>query len=110
MNTTSIGRHAEARAAAYLRRHGYAVLQQNWKTRYCEIDIIAIKAKTIYFAEVKYRSNRSQGSGFDYITAAKQRQISFAAQLWVAQHGWLNPYELMAIEVDGENNIQHISL
>lgn len=100
MNTTEIGRKAEERVAAYLRQHGYRILSQNWRTRYCEIDIVALKERTIYFVEVKYRSH---GCGLDYVTATKLRQMRFAAQLWIATKNWQGDYELAAIEVDQAN-------
>jgi Holliday junction resolvase-like predicted endonuclease len=51
------GREAEAAATAYLEKHGYKVLAQNWRTRQCDIDIITTKQKTVYCVEVKYRQN-----------------------------------------------------
>lgn len=99
MNTTQIGRKAEAQAAAYLVQHGFQILDQNWRTRYCEIDIVAAKDGTIYFVEVKYRSRVGQGSGLEYITTAKLRKMRFAARLWSMNSSPNNNYELAAIEV-----------
>ncbi len=101
MTTFDTGRRAETVGATYLGRNGYQVLQQNWRTRYCEIDIVAQKSETIYFVEVKYRATVSQGSGLDYITERKLRQMMFAAQLWVAKHAWHGDYELAVIAVTG---------
>ena len=105
MNTTKIGRQAEAQAATYLESLGYTIIEQNWRTRYCEIDIVARKAEIIYFVEVKHRSSIQQGSGFDYITSAKQRQMRFAADFWVATHNWTSTFELAAAEV-GLGNVE----
>lgn len=89
-------------AAQYLRDLGYQIIEQNWRTRYCEIDIVASKDKAMYFVEVKYRSTDRQGTGFDYITPQKLRQMSFAAELWASTHRWQGAYQLMAVEVAGE--------
>lgn len=102
MSSTDSGRAAEARAADHLRQHGFKIVAQNWRTRLCEIDIIAQKAKVIYFVEVKYRSTGAQGSGLDYITPRKLKQMRFAAESWVHAHGWSGPYQLAAIAVDGD--------
>lgn len=99
MTSTATGRRAEAIAADYLGRQGYRVVAQNWRTRYCEIDLVAHKAGVIYLVEVKYRRRPGQGTGLDYITPQKLRQMRFAAELWVAKHQWRGEYQLAAIEL-----------
>ena len=101
MTTFSTGRQAEAAAAEYLKQLGYKIVEQNWRTRYCEIDIVAEKAKVIYFVEVKYRASNTQGSGIEYVTLRKLDQMRFAAEAWVVDHDWTNAYQLAAIEVSG---------
>jgi uncharacterized protein (TIGR00252 family) len=101
MKTFDIGRQAEAAAAAFLERKGCTVIVQNWRTRWCEIDVIAQKDTTMYFCEVKYRSTSQQGTGLDYITPKKLQQMRFAAEMWVHQHSWQGEYSLCAIEVSG---------
>lgn len=102
MTNFSHGRTAESAAAEYLKANGYEILQQNYRTRYCEIDIVARRDNTIYFVEVKYRQNVSHGGGLDYITPKKLKQMSFAAQLWLSDHDWSGDYSLAAIELEGE--------
>lgn len=101
MTNFSHGREAEDAAAEYLQKQGYKILTQNWRTRYCEIDIVAQKAKCILFVEVKYRQNSRQGSGLDYITPKKLQQMRFAAEMWVQEHRWRGNYRLGAIELTG---------
>ena len=74
------GRKGEEAAARYLAAHGHKILARNWKTKWCEIDIVSEKDDTLYFAEVKYRKD---GSGLDAITPAKQKQMRFAAELFL---------------------------
>ncbi len=57
----------------------------------------------MYFVEVKYRSSPDQGSGFDYITPAKLRQMSRAADSWVLINRWNGEYVLSAAEVSSPN-------
>jgi len=101
MTNVGTGRQAEAAAADYLERLGYTIVEQNWRTRQCEVDIIAERQHVLYFCEVKYRHSESQGSGLDYITPKKLRQMQFAAQSWVHWRGWAGGYQLCAIEVSG---------
>jgi uncharacterized protein (TIGR00252 family) len=101
MNTTETGRRAEAVAAKFLERKGCRILQRNWRTRWCEIDIVAERAGVAYLCEVKYRRHDRQGNGLDYITPKKLRQMQFAAEFWVTKNSWAGDYQLCAIEVSG---------
>jgi Holliday junction resolvase-like predicted endonuclease len=105
MKTTSIGQAAEEAVAEGLRKHGFKILNRNWKTRVCEIDIVAAKQKVVYFVEVKFRSGIAQGSGLDYIGPQKLKRLHFAAQVWVQNFKWDGDYRLLGASVisDGGN-------
>ncbi|HZJ34679.1 MAG TPA: ribonuclease HII [Candidatus Angelobacter sp.] len=81
--TKQIGDSAETVAAKYLQKHGHKILDRNWKTKYCEIDIVSQLDDTIYFTEVKYRKKADQGGGLAVITPKKIRQMKFAAEFYV---------------------------
>lgn len=111
MTNLTQGQLAEARVAKHLGMLGYKIIDRNWKTPRCEIDIIATRDKVIYFIEVKYRQGAAQGTGFDYITNSKLAQMEFSARLWVSQNDWSGDYRLMAAEVSGSSGeIQIIEL
>lgn len=101
MTNYQVGHDAEKQAAQYLQQQGYAVQELNWKTRYCEIDIVAKKDKTIWFVEVKSRKNSSQGFGYEYVTPKKLQQMHFAAEMWVSSNNWSGDYRLAVISIDG---------
>lgn len=101
MTSFETGRQAEAQAAVFLQHKGCAIIGQNWRTRWCEIDVIAQKDRVVYFCEVKYRLTNRQGGGLDYITPKKLRQMQFAAEAWVHLSHWSGEYQLCAIEVFG---------
>ena len=82
-NTTKIGHQAESAVAEYLKSKGHAIVEQNHKTPYYEIDLISIKDDKIYFTEVKYRKNSIHGNGLDVITTAKLNQMHFAAESYL---------------------------
>jgi ribonuclease HII len=77
------GNKAEDVAAAYLTGKGHEILERNWKTKYCEIDIVSTKNETVYFTEVKYRKKPNQGGGLAAITRRKLNQMQFAARIYV---------------------------
>lgn len=101
MTNYQSGHDAEKDAAEYLCQHGYKITDLNWKTRYCEIDIVAEKDKTAWFVEVKSRKNNNQGYGYEYLTPKKLQQMNFAAELWVQSNSWNGDYRLAAISIDG---------
>jgi uncharacterized protein (TIGR00252 family) len=101
MTTFDTGRQAEAVAAHFLKQKGCKILAQNWRTRWCEIDLVAERSGVVYFCEVKYRQHDRQGGGLDYITPKKLAQMRFAAENWVHEHAWQGEYQLCAIELTG---------
>jgi Holliday junction resolvase-like predicted endonuclease len=100
---------ATTAVATYLRGQGFKIVEQNWRTRWCEIDVISRKATTVYFTEVKHRTSNAQGSGFEYIGPKKMRQLSFAVDFWTASNNWSGDCRLMVAEVSGLN-YENISL
>jgi putative endonuclease len=103
MNPTEKGKKAETAAATYLEMRGYKIIEQNWRRPRCEIDIVAQKDKTVYFVEVRYRANSSQGSGIDSITQAKLKKMQRSAWYWVEETEWTGPYQNSVIEVEGRD-------
>lgn len=99
--STATGRAAEIEAVRYLKKQGFKILAQNWRTRWCEIDIVAQCRGVIYFVEVKYRANSAWGGGLDYITPRKLQQMNFAGEFWLAQQATTVDYRLAAIGVSG---------
>lgn len=84
MTTRQIGDKGEQAAADWLMARGHEIVARNWRTRYCEIDIVSVKGEVLYFTEVKYRKNDDFGDGLAAITTKKQRQMRFAAELFLA--------------------------
>jgi putative endonuclease len=103
MSSTETGRKAERAASTYLEMRGYKVLERNWRRPRCEIDIVATKDGTVYFVEVKYRSNHDQGGGLDAITPTKLRRMRFAATSWLIESKWHGPSQLAAVELSDPN-------
>jgi len=75
------GRKAEDHVARYLRLRGWKLLDQRFKTPEGEVDLIAIKGKTIAFVEVKQRENLPTRD--DLVTASNERRLMAAAEIWV---------------------------
>lgn len=80
-----IGQQYEQMAAEYLRGLGYEILEQNYRCRQGEVDIIAADGDCIVFCEVKYRKNVNCGSPGEAVTVEKQRKISRTALYYLYQ-------------------------
>jgi len=74
-----IGKSGEAAAVRFLKKSGYKILEQNYRTQLGEIDIIAKDRQTIVFIEVKTRRSLEYGSPKLAVTPKKQRNISMTA-------------------------------
>lgn len=102
--TKQLGDRAEDVVAAYLQQEDHHILERNWKTKFCEIDIVSQRNGVIYFTEVKYRKSAQQGGGLAAITPKKLRQMKFAAEYFALKyrHNEKN-LRLAAADVSGDN-------
>src|ERR687888_2561624 len=84
----ALGALGERLAAEHLARAGYVVLARNYRTRFGEIDIIAVDSRCVVFCEVKTRVAGLPRNGpsdpLDAIGPRKQRQLRAMAREWLA--------------------------
>ena len=73
------GKKSESLAVRYLKKNGYKILEQNYRNKIGEIDIIAKEKGTLVFVEVKARKTHVFGNPKWAVTPKKQRKISMAA-------------------------------
>ena len=79
------GELGEILAARSLRDKGYRILTANYRSRFGEIDIIALNDTYIVFVEVKTRSEGMIAPPAASVTSAKQRRIIQTALLFLAE-------------------------
>lgn len=101
MNTTHIGGSAEQVVALWLQSQGYAIIDQNWKTKRCEIDIVAKKQSIMYFVEVRHRTSDTWGDGLATISYKKQQQVRFAANIWMHNMSWTGDARILFVATTG---------
>ncbi len=78
-----LGQKGEGIAAAFLKTQGYVIIEQNFKTRIGEIDIIADDRGTLSFIEVKTRESIQYGMPFEAVNSRKKRMITRTALLYL---------------------------
>lgn len=82
-----LGHDGEEIANEFLIKSGYSILTRNYRCKIGEIDIIARDGEFLVFIEVKTRTGSACGSPAAAVTFRKQRQISKAAQWYLAENG-----------------------
>jgi putative endonuclease len=80
----NIGAQAELLAAQYLQRQGLSLLQQNYRCRLGEIDLIMQEADTLVFVEVRLRSSSDFGGSAASIDASKQKKLLLTARHYLS--------------------------
>lgn len=83
----SRGRWGEDLAASMYLRHGYEILDRNWRSKTGELDLILGLGETIVFSEVKTRRNDDFGSASAAVGISKQRRIRQLAVEWLRAQG-----------------------
>lgn len=79
-----LGAKGERLAAKYLKRHGYKILQKNYKSQYGEADIIAKRGDTLVFCEVKTRLGDFYGQPSEAVDRGKRQRYIMMAQTYPA--------------------------
>lgn len=81
-----LGKLGERLAAEHLVRLGYRILERNYRTRWGELDIVALDGGAIVFCEVKARQLRRPGPcPFDSIGPDKRRRVRNMAISWLSE-------------------------
>ena len=78
------GAQAEKLAVQYLQRNGLKLVEQNYRGRFGEIDLIMQDGTTLVFVEVRLRRNGEFGGAAASIDMRKQQRIVSTAQQYLA--------------------------
>lgn len=84
MDAKQLGVYGELAAARYLRKHGYVILEPNFRSRFGEIDLVAQMGDTVVFVEVKTRDAAAQIRPMEAVTPSKQQKIKKTSLLYLA--------------------------
>ncbi|WP_309474802.1 YraN family protein [Dissulfurirhabdus thermomarina] len=107
-----LGRASEALAADFLRRHGYRILERNYRAACGEVDLVAEDGDCVVFVEVKARRTAACGDPREAVTPRKQRQVVRTAECFLQERGWLHRevrFDVLAVSLDGEAaRVEHI--
>ena len=83
-----IGHLGEDATCAYLIKHGYRIVERNWRLGNIEIDVIAENNEYIVFVEVKTRTTTyADINPEQYVDEHKRRFMTIAGNAYVKHHG-----------------------
>lgn len=111
MQKNIFGKKGEIIAANYLKKRGYKILENNYKNKIGEIDIIAKDKNYLVFVEVKTRTSRMLGDPLEAIDEQKQFKIRQVATMYLMKTNQLETsirFDAIAILGDNEDEIRHI--
>lgn len=91
------GARAEKLAAAFLARQGLTLVEQNYRCRFGEIDLILREGETLVFVEVRLRANPDFGGAAASITPAKREKLLKAARHYLARLERIPPCRFDAV-------------
>ena len=90
----ALGRWGEDRVVRWYRRHGFEVLDRNWRCSRGELDVIAQRGRIVVVCEVKTRSSRAFGNPAEAVGRDKQRRIRGLAVQWLSEQDRMGPVQL----------------
>ena len=82
----AFGNKGEQIAVELLTNKGYKIIEQNFSSRFGEIDIIALDGQTLVFVEVKTRKNLRFGLPQEAVTRQKLYRIRRTAEYYSLLH------------------------
>ena len=99
MNKRELGTFYENAACEYLQDRGIHILEQNYRCKMGEVDIIGEENDCIIFFEVKYRKTQEYGQALAAVDYKKQKRISRCAAFYCMQHPYVNAirYDVIGI-------------
>jgi putative endonuclease len=110
MNNAVRGRKGEEQAAAALEASGMEIIARNFRSKYGEVDIVALSGETVVFIEVKAWSAYGIENLQYGLDLRKQRKIIKTAKYFLCEN---REYSRMAIRFDvvfiKNNSITHLA-
>ena len=105
-----LGRLGEDLAVRYLQANGFIIVQQNFRCRLGEIDIIAKEKGVTVFVEVRSRGSVSYGLPQETVGFKKQSKLRKLAQFYISRYDISDDcrFDVLAIMFDQETVVKSI--
>ncbi|HAM88196.1 MAG: hypothetical protein US83_C0010G0015 [Candidatus Falkowbacteria bacterium GW2011_GWC2_38_22] len=106
-----IGDYGEDLACNYLCRHGYVVIERNYRFSHLEIDIIANFKEKIVFIEVKTRTSDRYGTADEAVNSKKTGNLNRAVCCYLSKNNIFHEnirLDLIAVDIDKIKKVAYI--
>lgn len=109
------GFYAQHAASRRLTDIGFRILEENYRCRWGEVDIVAIEDDCLVIVEVRSRSGRGFGTPEESITSTKARRLALLVDAYRDDRSHLDLPEdsridLVAVELDRRGNVTRLDL
>jgi len=88
-----------------LKRHGYRIIDQNFRSPFGEIDVIAEHNGVLAFIEIKTRRSLAFGAPEEAVDRLKQARLARIASWYLVRRGRQEPmvrFDILAIHLDDD--------
>ena len=112
MNTKITGNAGEIKAAEYLLKKGYSIIERNYRTKGGEVDIIAGKDDVVVFVEVKSLPPGTPELLQNELNRRKLQRIVKSSKCFLLKHRQYSNsyvrYDVIVIDMPGMPDVYHI--
>ena len=91
------GKKGEGIAREFLEKKGYKIIEQNYKTKYGEIDLVCQKGRELIVTEVRTKIGENFGTPEESLTKKKVRKVWLNALAYVSKNNWKGNYRVDAV-------------
>ena len=105
------GKTGEEIARKYLEKKGYKIIEQNYKTKYAEIDLVAREGNELVFVEVRTKKGENFGTPEETLDKRKLRKLWGNARAYTAWKKWQGLYRVDAVCVvlKSDNSMERLN-
>lgn len=103
MARQALGRRGEDLACGALTARGYRILHRRYRTRFGELDIVALHGGVLVFVEVRARGSGRFGDAAGSVTTQKQQRVAAMADAYLGLEGQrdrLCRFDVVAIDAE----------
>lgn len=104
MKKSETGRRGEELALAWLREHGFQLLDRNWRSGHKELDLVMEGERRVHIVEVKTMTPPLQIQPYEKVDPAKQGRLVAAARHYIAQRQETREvqFDVVSVVLDGD--------
>ena len=106
------GNKAEDLAASMLKKKGMRIIATQYKTKFGEIDLIALDGDEVVFVEVKARRTSDFGHPEESVTTTKLKKIMAVGAQFLSSKNWEHrPHRIDVVAVtygEGDPEFHHL--